>query len=424
MLMKKFFGATAREALQKMKADLGPEALVISNRKTGNGVEILAMAEASAADPAPAPPQAVAAAPRPPAPARPVEPAISPEAQPSSQVARSSAVAPRKSAFTSLKDFARRLEAQPAARAAEPAGDAPAANLARPMAAGISGHALTAGFADAGPPPRPTSWPATNLVHAAPAPAAPEARNDAPGPTQSEQRMFDELAAMKAMLQNQLAGFAWRDMSERRPLAVKLWREMVEAGFSAGLARTVAARLPDDFNDAQARKWLTDVLARNILCADASRDLVDAGGVYALVGPTGVGKTTTTAKLAARCVVKYGAQSLGLITTDSYRIGAFDQLAIYGKILGVPVHSAQSYAELEATVSTLAGKRLVLIDTTGMGQRDNRVAEQINLLGMASIRRVRARTTETPLMQATARLLTFRATVLRSARASATRPIG
>ena len=388
MLMKKFFGATAREALQKMKADLGPEALVISNRKTGNGVEILAMAEASAADPAPAPPQAVAAAPRPVAPARPVEPAMSPEARPSGQVARPSVVAPRKSAFTSLKDFARRMEVQPAVRAAEPASDAPAANLARPMTAGIADHALAAGFADAGPPPQPTTWPAANLVHAAPAPADPEVRNGAAGPTQSEQRMFDELAAMKAMLQNQLAGFAWRDMSERRPLAVKLWREMVEAGFSAGLARTVAARLPDDFNDAQARKWLTDVLSRNIHCADASRDLVDAGGVYALVGPTGVGKTTTTAKLAARCVVKYGAQSLGLITTDSYRIGAFDQLAIYGKILGVPVHSAQSCAELEATVSTLAGKRLVLIDTTGMGQRDNRVAEQINLLGVPSIRRV------------------------------------
>jgi flagellar biosynthesis protein FlhF len=150
----------------------------------------------------------------------------------------------------------------------------------------------------------------------------------------------------------------------------------------------VADKLPDDHNEAQSRKWVSDVLSRNLKCVDPTRDMVEAGGIYALVGPTGVGKTTTTAKLAARCVVKYGAQSLGLITTDSYRIGAFDQLSIYGKILGVPVHSAQSYAELEATIATMSGKRMVLIDTTGMGQRDNRVSEQINLLDNPSIRRV------------------------------------
>lgn len=200
--------------------------------------------------------------------------------------------------------------------------------------------------------------------------------------------MFEELAAMKAMLQSQIAGLAWRDMAERRPQAQKLWRELIEAGFSASLARMVADKLPDDHNQAQARKWLAEVLARNIRCADPAHDMVEAGGVFALVGPTGVGKTTTTAKLAARCVVKFGAQSLGLITTDSYRIGAFDQLAIYGKILGVPVHSAQSYGELEATIATMAGKRLVLIDTTGMGQRDNRLAEQINLLNHPRIKRV------------------------------------
>lgn len=197
-----------------------------------------------------------------------------------------------------------------------------------------------------------------------------------------------ELSSMKSMLQDQIAGMAWRDMSERRPLAVKLWRELVEAGFSASLARTVADKLPDDHNEAQSRKWVSDVLSRNLRCVDPARDMVEAGGIYALVGPTGVGKTTTTAKLAARCVVKYGAQSLGLITTDSYRIGAFDQLSIYGKILGVPVHSAQSYGELEATIATMSGKRMVLIDTTGMGQRDNRVSEQINLLDNPSIRRV------------------------------------
>jgi flagellar biosynthesis protein FlhF len=210
----------------------------------------------------------------------------------------------------------------------------------------------------------------------------------ASAPSANEERLLGEVKAMKALLQSQLQGFAFRDMSQRRPLAIKFWREMVDAGFSATVSRTLVDKLPDDLNEAQARKWLSDVLGRNLRCAEANRDLVEAGGTYALVGPTGVGKTTTIAKLAARCVVKYGAGSLGLITTDSYRIGAFDQLAIYGKILGVKVHSAQSYSELQSTLATLRGKRLILIDTTGMGQRDTRLAEQINLLDMPEIQRV------------------------------------
>ncbi|MDB5805692.1 MAG: flhF [Betaproteobacteria bacterium] len=207
-------------------------------------------------------------------------------------------------------------------------------------------------------------------------------------PTANEERLLGEVKAMRAMLQGQLQGFAFRDMSQRRPLAMKFWREMSDAGFSATVTRTVVDKLPDDLTEVQARKWLGDVLSRNLRCADAGRDLVEAGGTYALVGPTGVGKTTTIAKLAARCVVKYGAQSLGLITTDSYRIGAFDQLAIYGKILGVKVHSAQCLSELEATLGTLRGKRLILIDTTGMGQRDSRLAEQINLLDLPQVQRL------------------------------------
>ena len=334
MLMKKFVGATAREAMQKMKADLGPEALVISNRKIAAGIEILAMVEpeVNAAGPPPAPPAPSAAR------AARADPVVEP--------ARPRSASP----FTSLKDFAPRVAA----------ADVAAAAAGRPGGATWAPH-------PAAPGPAP----------AAPSSAAP-----------SDGRLLEEVKSMKALLQTQLAAFAWRDMTERRPLAARLWRELLDAGFSAGLNRQIADRLPDDHNEAQARKWIAGVLTRNLRCTDATRDPVEAGGVYALVGPTGVGKTTTIAKLAARCVVKYGAHSLGLVTTDGYRIGAFDQLAIYGKILGVPVHCAHSYAELEATLGALAGKRLVLIDTTGMGQRDNRVAEQINLLGHPLIRRV------------------------------------
>jgi len=484
MLMKKFVAPTSREAMQKMKNELGPDALVISNRKVASGVEILAMAEnaVESLTEMPAPPmprqqpvqqarpqmaashQAAQAAQQnarpsftqpaaqpaahPATPMRAADPrAQAPQAAPLRQMpqtpfapaqaapatqrplqrpafrarAATPAAAPdAASTYQTLKDFATHLDqadtgtyARPAApRAAAPAQPAVPAQPARPAAqasrarsanpfANMPGtRALKRAPGKAAPvAPATASSPAPTAAPA-PAPAAPIAAPAAAAaaarpmpslsnqPSANEERLLGEVKAMKAMLQSQLQGFAFRDMSQRRPLAMKFWREMSDAGFSATVTRTVVDKLPDDLNEAQARKWLGEVLSRNLRCADASRDLVEAGGTYALVGPTGVGKTTTIAKLAARCVVKYGAGSLGLITTDSYRIGAFDQLAIYGKILGVKVHSAQSYSELQATLATLRGKRLILIDTTGMGQRDSRLAEQINLLDMPEIQRV------------------------------------
>ena len=101
-----------------------------------------------------------------------------------------------------------------------------------------------------------------------------------------------------------------------------------------------------------------------------SDEILEKGGIYALVGPTGVGKTTTTAKLAARCVVRHGADKLALLTTDGYRIGGHEQLRIYGKILGVAVHAVKDAKDLALALAELRGKHMVLIDTVGVGQRD------------------------------------------------------
>ncbi|HJT52050.1 MAG TPA: flagellar biosynthesis protein FlhF, partial [Nitrosospira sp.] len=114
-------------------------------------------------------------------------------------------------------------------------------------------------------------------------------------------------------------------------------------------------------------------------------EILEKGGVYALVGPTGVGKTTTTAKLAARWVVRHGADKLALLTTDGYRIGGHEQLRIYGKILGVTVHAVKDAHDLTLALAELRGKHLVLIDTVGMGQRDRMVAEQVAMLAGCGI---------------------------------------
>ncbi len=200
--------------------------------------------------------------------------------------------------------------------------------------------------------------------------------------------VLGELRELSGRLKAQLGEMGRREAPAASPAQAALVKLMVDAGFGEALARQFAGRLPDDFGPAQAQSWLRSVVARNLGCTDPARDFVTQGGTYALVGPTGVGTTTTIAKLAARCVVKHGARSLGLVTTDSYRIGAFDQLRIYGKILGVAVHAANDEAELAAALASLAGRHLVLIDTVGIGQRDARMREQLSCLRQPGVKQV------------------------------------
>lgn len=128
------------------------------------------------------------------------------------------------------------------------------------------------------------------------------------------------------------------------------------------------------------RRWVKYILSKNLNTIENEAEVLDQGGVFALIGPTGVGKTTTTAKLAARYVMKHGTQNLGLITTDAYRIGGHEQLRIYGKILGVMVHAVKDEADLALALNELKHKHTILIDTVGVSQRDRMVTEQIALL--------------------------------------------
>ncbi len=180
----------------------------------------------------------------------------------------------------------------------------------------------------------------------------------------------DELRSMRGMLETQLATLAWNG---RQPEArARVLRAMLAAGFSAGLSRYIAEHMPEQAmaDEARGDAWMREILQRNLNVLDSDDRLLEQGGVFALVGPTGVGKTTTTAKLAARCVARHGAARLALVTTDAYRIGAFEQLRIYGKLLGVMVHSVRDAADLEIALGELRHKHIVLIDTAGASQRD------------------------------------------------------
>ena len=148
---------------------------------------------------------------------------------------------------------------------------------------------------------------------------------------------------------------------------------MLDAGFSPVFSRNLLAGLPRELSVSKALAWVREAANRQLQTIDPATDIVDRGGVYALVGPTGVGKTTTTAKLAARCVLRHGASKVALITTDGYRIGAYEQLRIYGRILGVSVYLVKDAQELRQTLADLQHKHMVLIDTMGMSQRDRMV---------------------------------------------------
>jgi flagellar biosynthesis protein FlhF len=193
------------------------------------------------------------------------------------------------------------------------------------------------------------------------------------------QNLMREMTSMKALLQRELSGMAWAGLKQGAPARAAMMQVLLGAGFTPALARELVAPVPERAATAEARRAVAAEISRRLRVL-GEETLVTAGGVYALIGPTGVGKTTTIAKLAARCVVRYGAASVGLITTDSYRIAAHDQLRVYGKILGVPVHAVKDAGELVATIDRLQGKKTVLIDTVGMSQRDRLVGEQSAML--------------------------------------------
>ena len=191
-----------------------------------------------------------------------------------------------------------------------------------------------------------------------------------------------EIKSLQTRLESQLADLAWRDLPGRDPAGAGVMRDMLSAGFSATLARELLDTLPKGDAE-QAQAWMRNTLMKRLNVMQNETDLLDNGGVFALMGPTGAGKTTTTAKLAARFVVRHGADKLALLTTDSYRIGGHEQLRIYGKILGVTVHAVRDAADLRLALSELRNKHTVLIDTVGMSQRDQAVAEQVEMLCQA-----------------------------------------
>jgi flagellar biosynthesis protein FlhF len=201
-------------------------------------------------------------------------------------------------------------------------------------------------------------------------------------------RILAELARLRGMLQNQLAGFAWGAARRRDPARVAVMQTLFAAGFGSALARTLAARLPRGFDSDAGQRWLRQVLIRNLPLLPRAASPVARGGCYALVGSTGSGKTTTLAKLAARGVEAYGASEVALVAADAYRVGAEAQLAVYAELLGVALHVAEDAAGLARLLPELRSRKLVLIDTAGHAPTDPRTHAEGRALDAVGVSRL------------------------------------
>lgn len=387
MNVKRYFAQTAREALRALKAELGADAIVLSNRAVEGGVEILALPADAVG--------ALQSATRSPAPAAPTPQAALPDIDNDFHVRLST----RMSAPARPGEAQRPVAAKPASQVIRPFNpprmETPDYLMrTRDRAPGFDEDAATGSLAAPVPSRHPRVTDAPPSRPEVVIPPARETREERDDPRirdlqEANTKLMGELAGIRGLIERQLSGFAWGETRRNAPARADIVGELLEAGFSGVLARRLADVVGEGASAEEARAAVKAALARELRSMSSDADIIDRGGVYALVGPTGVGKTTTTAKLAARCVVRHGADKLALITTDGYRIGAQEQLRIYGRILGVPVFSVRDAADLRQTLAELRNKHMVLIDTMGMSQRDRMVAEQAAMLtGAGNVRRL------------------------------------
>lgn len=333
MNVRKFTANTSREALRMLRDALGADAVILSNRNVGGKVEILAMAEGAIT-------------------------AIAPTSGEDEAIPETPRFVPR-----FQKDETTAIH-KPLERQAEPTSGRPVFNP-QGMTANtpLNRQENFSRYGGTG----------NRVSNEMEIPVSAGELSD----------VMSEIRSMRSMLESQLAEITWSQTQKRQPQKAEILRELLSTGFSASLSRYLVEKLPEADKSESGLDWIKNVLVRNLSTIDNENEILEKGGVYALVGPTGVGKTTTTAKLAARCVMRHGPSKLALITTDGYRIGGFEQLRIYGKILGVMVHAVKDEADLRIALSELKSKHTVLIDTVGVSQRDKMVTEQVAMLSGA-----------------------------------------
>ena len=409
MKIKRFVAPDMRTAFAMVRQEQGPDAVILSNRVIDDGVEIVAatnydeaLVQRTLDAMRPAAPTAAAAASANPAPIQ----FDGVHANPAPALTRP---APAQVATHAPSP------AQAAADYFHPRNAAPAPAIAAPATALLEPHSFAAKLAATLPPipvsPAAASAPEPMLPYPVPAaeiaptpaalPAASAASTAVPEParaaeptltvvadTSAEARQNDnqlvqmraELASMREMIEREMH----RLTDERlrgSPVRMQAMELMDDYGFDAGITRDIALQIPADTEPHRGRGLMLGLLSKKLPVTPI--DPLEEGGVIALVGPTGAGKTTTIAKLAAAFADKHNPRDVALVTTDTVRVGGREQLHSYGRQLGIAVHEADSDVSLAQTLQRLRDYKLVLIDTAGLGQRDKNLVGQLNWLRSA-----------------------------------------
>ncbi|MDX3773760.1 flagellar biosynthesis protein FlhF [Chromatiaceae bacterium AAb-1] len=341
MKIKRFVAKDMRSALTEVKEFLGPDAIILSNKKVAGGVEIVAAIDPDGTESKNTKPQAPATR----APSR-LHVTVDDDAE--------QAAAPA----DSLKALLARqmLKQQKTAVAAE-------SQIVPEMAVKPA-----AAFE------RQTSGANTQQLNE----LTRQQEQQAKLMQQQLDAMRNEMLSMRQLLQHQVSGLMWQDLARREPVRALVIENLQQMGLSEQVADQLACFMPEDLNVTDAWDAALELLAGQL--STSNDDILRRGGIVALVGPTGVGKTTTVAKLAAEFAKRHGADQVALITTDSYRIGAFEQLATFGRIIGCPVKQAKNSEELAILLNQLQQRKLILIDTAGMSQRDLQLTEKLATL--------------------------------------------
>jgi len=392
MNIKRFHAATSREALAKARMAFGEGTLILSNRPTANGVEVMATAEdtLSSLDSAAAARQLSAPSPLAQASQRQQVQQQQPRAaQPAATTNRNPVEEDTEQLAMSTLSFQDYVRERMLRRRHEaisgPSDPVPMMERSRDRAAELARERPAAQVA------RHNPLRSIPMDLPEPAPRR-QQRQDAPSlsnaQVNNQQNLMNELHSMKELIEDRFNTLAWLGQARQNPIQSNLMLKMIRAGYSPALARAVLERLPEDLSAGESVRWLMDVLERNLKTDAGAPPLYEQGGIFAMVGSTGVGKTTTTAKLAALCARIHGPGSVGLITLDTYRVGAHEQLRTYGRMLGIVAHLAHDRAALQDLLGLLSGKKMVLIDTTGVAPRDPRKRDMLDVLDLPHVNRL------------------------------------
>jgi len=326
MNIKRFFASDTRKALNMVRETLGAEAIIISNRNVGNGVEILAAedfdeelsthGEVNTANAT-----------------------VLPETLPK----KIEPIPQENNAFA--ESIKREIQKQEEAY--------------NPKANSDEKQRIH-------PPHHPHDILPTNLFDI-------RRVTESNAYEQSEQQsvissMREEISKLRGMMEKQFSKAVPK--KEENPIRDTLQKQFLRIGLNNSLAGALVNTMQniDELTPQMATREALALLSRQI--RTSNDDILTTGGIVVLLGSAGSGKTTTLAKLASQFIQRHLSKDIILVSTDTVRIGAQEQLLAYGQLLGIPVLKAKDQNEINQILSAVGDKKLVLVDSASLTQND------------------------------------------------------